>query len=251
MTQQISNKDDILIVGADGYIGSNRFLQTDRQVFCIDKKTGKDFLDVKPQKYGTIVFLAADLANTDEAFAYNQKLYKHLDKWLKAFPNTHVIYTSSAAVYPDSPDPHKEDESVAPPTRYGDSKLLGEYHVREYKRHTILRLSNVTGSRPNGRKGAGVRDSFLDGSRVIYGNGSQIRDFVNVGTVWAVIDSAISYPQAWAGVTNISTGRGQRILDVFHGINGASDPIFEPTRPGDVKCSILDNTKMMETLAKC
>lgn len=54
--------------------------------------------------------------------------------------NIKLVYTSSDYVYA-GPGPHREDELVSSPYRFGWSKLGGEFAIRMVDRHLILRLS--------------------------------------------------------------------------------------------------------------
>lgn len=230
---------DILIVGSDGYIGSNTPLVADG----IDLKSGKDFLETEATRYDTIIFLAAQLEATPEAYAYNERLYNALNYWIINFNDTHVIYASSAAVYGESPTPHKENDYLVPLNLYGMSKLLGEYQVREYPRHTVFRFSNVYG-KAQGLPGHGVTEAFEEGGNTIYGDGEQTRDFIHVNELWRYICLAVNHPDIWQGVFNLSTGESITINDWFKE-HGKGEPVYEPAREGDIRYSALDNTKML------
>lgn len=237
----MSEISDILVVGSGGYIGQN----SPYDFTPIDLKDGNDFLDLEPYAVNVIIFLAARLESTQGAYLYNYLLYKKLDEWLEEFPYTHVIYTSSAAVYGEGDLPHKENEYFVPLNLYGESKLAGEYHVREYKNHTVLRLGNVFG----GDGGHGVTEAFQRGERKIFGSGEQIRDFVPVSKVWQVINAAIHAPDVWQGVFNVSLGRPTTINDWFEK-HGDGVPEHVSTRAGDIDVSMLDNSKMVRALAE-
>ena len=164
-----------LLVGGAGFIGRNlwsKWSVPERTVF--DLSFGQDVLDGIEGKWDTIVFLAVDMGRTARALAYNKELYRALDDYMYKYPDTHVIYTSSAAVYGDSNEPRTERSLTGPVNLYGQSKLLGEAYVQQYQRHTILRLSNVH----DRGAGHGVWDSFVNGNRRIHGDGSQVRDYI-------------------------------------------------------------------------
>ena len=181
------------------------------------------------------------MARTGKAKAYNIEMYDALDEYMEEHPDTHVIYTSSAAVYGDRIEPQSEHSLVGPVNLYGQSKLIGEAYVQQYPKHTILRLSNVIGR----GDGHGVYDSFLNGGTTIFGDGMNVRDYVAAGTVAGVIQQAAKYPERWQGITNVSTGEGKTVLEIFKEINGDGyEPVFEKKRPGDARYSVLDNTKM-------
>jgi nucleoside-diphosphate-sugar epimerase len=232
----------ILVVGGRGFIGLN-LMEHLPQADILDLKDGQDWLEVDfYKKYETIVFLAVDMGQTKKAYKYNEELYMALDDYMFNYPDTQVIYTSSAAIYPDSMKPSSEKTLPSPNGWYGKSKMLGELYVQQYRNHTILRLSNVYGY-----GGKGAWDLFLRGHNEIYGDGSQIRDYVAVRYVCDSIVGAIKYPDKWRGVTNVSRGRGTTTLELLNAFN-TKKPVFKPARKGDVQCSILCKDKMEELM---
>lgn len=226
----------VLIVGGDGFIGRNLQLLLSKAT-VIDKKLGIDFLDVEPYKVNVIVFLAVDMGKTKSAYSYNKKLFGKLDEWLSVYPDTHVIYTSSAAVYGEASKPVSERDLPKPANLYGDAKLLGECYVQQFKKHTILRLSNVFGP-----WGHGAINRFMRLENKIYGDGKQVRDYVSVFMVVSAILDAIAHPDKWQGITNVSSGRGRTTKDIYKEY-GTGKPRFVNARVGDVEYSVLDNRK--------
>lgn len=235
----------ILLVGSDGYIGSNCPFSCDKA----DIKSGKDFLKMKPEKYDVIIFLAAKLGNGQKDLMYNEKLYAQLDYWVAQYPETHVIYASSAAVYGEGNLNWAEYNYPMPINGYGHSKLSGEYHVREYDLHTVLRFGNVYG-KMEGREGNGVTEKFRSGSITIYGDGEQVRDFVPVETIWKVIDSAIKNYRYWRGVFNVSMSTPMTV-NQWYELHGRGKPMHVAERPGDIRVSMLNNLKMKKAIQAC
>lgn len=241
---------NILLVGSEGYIGSNCPIKNIKK---IDLKNGQDFLTYPiDNEIQTIIFLASAKPNinqTQEDYLYNEKLYDRLDQWVKNNNMVHVIFASSAAVYGNTIKPSKENDYLEPINIYGRSKLSGEYRIREYPRHTILRFGNVYGHM-QGKSGNGVTEIFMNGGNKIYGDGTQIRDFVPIRIIWNVINSAINYPVQWRGVINVGTGKGKTINEWFKGW-GHGEPEYAPFIDGDVLFSTLNNNKMLERLKLC
>lgn len=235
-----------LLVGSDGYIGSNcNMSDTDK----MDIESGHDFLNQNIGPYDCIVFLAARLDPTKAAYEYNEGLYSRLDAWLKMRPNTHVIYASSAAVYGESSVVNREGDYPRPISLYGESKLSGEFRVREYDRHTVLRFGNVYG-KLNGQEGHGATELFQMGVKTIYGDGEQVRDFVPVSKIWQVIRMARKYPKYWQGVFNVSLSK-PKTVNQWYAEHGHGDPDHVAARRGDIRISLLDNTKMRQRLILC
>lgn len=224
----------VLVVGGAGFIGKHLNIGK-----TLDIENGEDVRDGIYEKYDVIVFLAVDMGRTDQSYEYNQQLYEALDDYMDIFPKTHVIYTSSAAIYPDMSLKASELTPPEPVNLYGKAKLLGECYVQQYKNHTILRLANVYGE-----GGSGAIDVFLNGNRRIFGNGSQVRDYIPVTVVCDVIRTAIKNPKKFQGITNISTGVGKTTNEIYKKFSLNKKPQYVKPRKGDVQYSVLDNSKL-------
>jgi len=235
----------ILIAGGEGFIGSHVakvFDGLDVGLYEIaDLKSGTDVCNVDGSKYDVIVLLAANLGHDMQMFQDNLAIYR----WAMR-QTAHIIYTSSAAVYGDSDLPHTEDEPLKAPTIYGRSKLLGEQLIKQASsNYTILRLGNVYGD----GEGNGAIDIFKRGGTKIYGDGSDIRDYVHVKVVAEAIKTIALNPTAYNKETfNISSNEPMTTKAAwysFFNYNGdySITPEYLPPRGFDVKCSILNNSK--------
>ena len=111
----------------------------------------------------------------------------------------------------------------------------------------LLALGNVYGPRQDPHGEAGVVAIFLGRmlrgeTPVIFGDGSQVRDYVYVGDVADAFARAMD-ADAQGGV-NIATGTGTSVVQLFKacarttGYKGA--PTFEPARLGELQASVLD-----------
>lgn len=175
-----------------------------------------------------------------------------------------VVYASSSSVYGDSPTmPKREDMPPNPLSPYALTKLAGEFYCRVfytiYGLETVsLRYFNVFGPRQDpASQYAAVIPRFvtamLAGEQpVIYGDGTQTRDFTFVGNNVEANLLACTAPGAAGKVFNIACGERYSLLDLVNMINrllGTDiQPRFEPGRPGDVKHSLADISRAAETL---
>lgn len=231
----------ILIAGGEGFIGTNlrkAFDNLDPDLYDVaDLKSGTDICTVDGSKYEVIVLLAANLGHDMDMFQDNLRICK----WAMR-QTAHIIYTSSAAVYADSEKPHVETEPTPAPTLYGRSKLLGEQLISQgCKRRTILRLANVYG---NG-DGNGAIDIFKRGGTKIYGDGSDIRDYVPVRVVCNAIKTIALNPDDFnKEIYNISMNEPMTTKAAFYSFGDYTKTAeYVPARGFDVKCSILNNAK--------
>ncbi len=164
------------------------------------------------------------------------------------------VLASSCAVYGDLKPPLRETGQVRPLSPYAASKVAAEALCQSYHRlygiKTVsLRYFNVYGPRqPAGGSYSAVIPSFISklasGRRpVIYGDGSQVRDFVFIQDVVAanlLAASGGSPGQCY----NIGGGRPTSVLDLLDMIRtqmGARlQPVFAEPRKGDIRESWAD-----------
>jgi len=232
----------ILIAGGKGFIGSHLtklFDGLDVGLYeTADLKEGIDVCDIRDTSaYDVIVLLAANLGQDMDMFQDNLAIYR----WAMR-QNAHIIYTSSAAVYGDSVQPHSEGEPTPAPTFYGRSKLLGEQFITQAcKRRTIVRLSNVYG---NG-DGNGAIDIFKRGGNKIYGDGTDVRDYIHVDVVAEALKRIALNPDKYNGeIFNISSGVPMTTNAAYmkFGNEGLAAQ-YLPQRGFDVRHSLLNNRK--------
>src|SRR5262249_17891796 len=109
-----------------------------------------------------------------------------------------------------------------------------------------LRFGNVYGPRQDPHGEAGVVAIFLKRvaagqTPTIFGDGSQVRDYVFVGDVVRATLAAAGYQ---GGVFNVGTGVGTSVSELGEGRRGAVGREFEVEhageRLGDLKRSVLD-----------
>ncbi len=182
----------------------------------------------------------------------------------KEFGVKRVIYASSSSIYGDNEIlPKTEDMPVNPLSPYALSKYTGERYCRIFTRiyglETVcLRYFNVFGPNqdPTSQYSA-VIPKFIrlmsEGKRpVIYGDGSQSRDFTYVSNVVAANLLACTVEGIEGELFNIACGQSYTLLHLVDALNrilGTNiEPIFEEERPGDVKHSLADISRAKETL---
>ncbi len=173
-----------------------------------------------------------------------------------------VIFASTAGALYGEPHrlPAREDDPILPASPYGLHKYLGELYMGYYRRvhglnTTILRYGNVYGPRQDPSTEAGVvaifTEAMLRGRRpVIFGDGTQVRDFVYVGDVadanLRVLGRDLPAP------IHIGTGEGTSVNDLaarIAALTGARAlPDHGPAIQGEVYKIFLDTTRTGEVL---
>lgn len=164
-----------------------------------------------------------------------------------------VVFSSSAGVFGELKTlPIREDHPVEPDSPYGASKLAAEkmclaYHKLYGLEAACLRYFNVYGVRQRFDAYGNVIPIFAhrifnDSPILIYGDGEQTRDFVNVrDIVQANYKAALSHS---SGAFNIGSATSITINDLVHKMRDLSgrDVVIDyaAPRPGDVRDSLAD-----------
>jgi len=174
------------------------------------------------------------------------------------------IYVSSAAIYGKIETlPLHESLVPQPISPYGASKLAAENYCKVfyevYGLATVcLRYFNVYGPRQTYGPYSGVITIFinqlLSNQRpIIYGDGEQTRDFVNIQDVVDASMLALARKSAVGEVFNIGTGYAtsiNKVARLLQEITGKTElePLHTNPRTGDIRHSYADITKARKVL---
>ncbi|MBU7594433.1 NAD-dependent epimerase/dehydratase family protein [Metabacillus halosaccharovorans] len=170
------------------------------------------------------------------------------------------VFCSSAAIYGNSQKlPLQEGEAGNPISPYGLNKWTGELYCHKWEEmygvsSLIYRFSNVYGPRQHVSEESSVITCFTnllleDKPVTIHGDGEQSRDFIYVGDVAEAIYRGVM--SQLSGVYNLSTGTEVTINQLVEALNKhhtMSTIQHVDSRQGDIRRSILDNTKIKRDL---
>lgn len=172
-----------------------------------------------------------------------------------------VVFASSAAIY-GNPEylPVDEKHPCRPLSPYGITKHAASYYCKMYHalyglEYAMLRYANVYGPRQDHHGEGGVVTIFvnklLTGERpVIFGDGSQTRDFVYVKDVAQA--NVLAVETAGCQEVNISIGTELTVIKLYQTMTGVLglnlEPVFGPERAGDIYRSCLDSRLAQEAL---
>jgi nucleoside-diphosphate-sugar epimerase len=168
-----------------------------------------------------------------------------------------IVYSSSAGIFGELKQlPISEDHPLEPDSPYGASKLAGEKECLAFAKifdleAIALRYFNVYGPRQRFDAYGNVIPTFtfqlLRGERLmIFGDGGQTRDFINVGDV---VQANLRAAEATgvSGAFNLGSGTRVSINDLVRLLGKVTgiepDFAYGPTRPGDVRDSLADFSK--------
>jgi UDP-glucose 4-epimerase len=171
-----------------------------------------------------------------------------------------MVFSSSAATFgtPDL-DIVTEETPTAPESPYGESKLIGEWLIRDQAvatglRHTSLRYFNVVGSGSDDLYDSSPHNLFplvfesliagrtprINGDDYDTPDGTCVRDYVHVtdlATAHVVAARRLAAGDELAAVYNLGSGSGvsvRQIMDTVREVTGIDfTPEIGPRRPGD------------------
>jgi UDP-glucose 4-epimerase len=161
------------------------------------------------------------------------------------------LFASTAAIYGDKRSSCRETDTPEPASPYASSKIASEYYCRVYASlygipTVVLRYFNVYGPGQSSRY-AGVITRFVKEALhgkppVIFGDGSQTRDFVFVDDVIRATVTSLTQSVPKGTILNIGTGRATSINSLARQVLRHFDlknlqPIHAPPRLGEVRHS--------------
>ncbi|MEU6953317.1 NAD-dependent epimerase/dehydratase family protein [Streptomyces sp. NPDC045714] len=173
----------------------------------------------------------------------------------------HVIAASSSSVYGANPHlPKHEDLRPAPLSPYAVSKLAAESYLASYHHCYDLpvlpfRFFNVYGPRqPAGHDYAAVVPAWINAAMtgqpvLVNGDGLQSRDFTYVETVCRVLTRAVLRKVVSADPVNLAYGTRTSLAELITELEAVLgtplDPRHLPPRPGDVRHSLAENSRLL------
>ena len=195
----------------------------------------------------------------EEYFDVNVKGTENIFKIAKKFKKK-VVYASSSSIYGDSKQiPIKENSDRNPINPYGQTKLDDEFLAEKYSNSGLevigLRYFNIFGKGQTGSY-AGVITQFMrklneQKPPIIYGDGTQIRDFIHVSDI-AEANLSAMLSKTNSGFFNVGTGVGTKIKDLakimIKIFNEKFEPNYHDSLKGDVKISQADISKSQDLL---
>ena len=271
-----------VVTGGAGFVGSHLvklLVKNGHKITVIDNlHTGKkenlgevkdkiEFLNIDIQDYDSMeknmkdidgVFHQAALTVVQDSFTRPEEYFDvnvHGTENIFKLANENkfkVVYASSSSVYGHKLEtPITEDAERSPINPYGKTKLEAEHLVEKYSKLNTeiigLRYFNIFGKGQT-LEYAGVITKFLDRinekkSPIIFGNGSQIRDFIHVNDVARANLMAMNSDSSNL-IVNIGTGNPISILELANMMIDISElklaPIFAEALEGDIEKSHAD-----------
>jgi len=277
------NKKTFLITGGSGFLGSHltQKLVKENRVVLIDivnnlpqniKQSVKFYhLDInsskikaifKKERPQIIYHLAGPIALRreidDPIFKKSLNVLGNLNNILKCCTDYKaekiIFFSSGGAVYEGTKIiPTPENYPVHSTSLYGIANLIIEKYLKSYSQKyglgfTILRFSNIYGPRQwvSGIIPTIIVKALSGLSPIIYGDGTQTRDFVFVDD--AVEASVLAIKDNKNEIYNVSSGREISINEIFNKITKIlqkrTKPIYQRAKSEEIKRSCLDNSRI-------
>ncbi len=279
--------DKILITGGAGFIGTNlvNHLLGKYEIRVLDlfpenneeyfRKLGVEILkgDIRDEKTAReavkgckyVVHLAAqtDVIKSveDPKFDFENNAWGTLNMLNASKENSieKFVFASSSAALGEKEPPIREDMVPKPISPYGASKLAGEGYCSTFYgsyglKTVVLRFANVYGIHSTHKTSVIAKfiRRILEGKElVVYGDGTQTRDYINVKDICSAIE--LSLEKNVGGETfQIGTGKETSILqliDILKSVSGKELNIrYEPPRKGEILRNYVDNSKAKRAL---
>ena len=268
----------IMVTGGAGFIGTHlckHLHDSGHQIISLDcnhvgdKPWGCVNADIRDSLeldgIDIIVHLAAQISvpisieHPDETLSVNVDGTSSIIAAAESSGVKRILFASSAAVYGDSDQvPVSEEAPLIPQSPYAVSKIIGEELLRRSEIESCsLRFFNVYGPNQSAEGGyAAVIPAFkkaiAEGKEcTIFGDGTQIRDFIHIDDLVRIIGLAIAAEKLPLEL-NIASGEATSLLDLIE-ILGESNPdlappAFHEERAGDIHTSLADISRLLDTL---
>ena len=254
-------KKRILVTGGAGFIGSN-FCNTHKEkyeVIALDNLLLGDWDNVqegvrkiegdackledleKVGKVDYVLHLAGSSSapmfgegNMANAYVNSVESFVRVLEWAQNIGAKKIMYASTSSLYANNPIPLTEDQHVTPPNHYAVTKAMYEHCARcfcmQHPEMDIIgfRFMSVYGPNEEAKgKYANIISQFAwDIARgkapIIFGDGTQFRDFTHVSDVVQAITLAMESEERFgAEVFNIGTGKSCTLNDIVEALNAA------------------------------
>jgi UDP-glucose 4-epimerase len=187
---------------------------------------------------------------------------QHILEECKNIPIKKFVFASSSSVYGNiNKLPMHEDDELSPISPYGLTKLVGEKLCKLYCETfsipvTSLRYFTVYGprQRPDMAFHKFMTSIMLNKPIIIYGDGSQTRDFTFIDDIVNATINAALYGKI-NSIYNIGGGNRIKLIDAINLLKSITNKNvkleFKEPQKGDVKDTYADTTKAKTEINYC
>jgi UDP-glucose 4-epimerase len=253
LADYLAERGDVAVTVIDNEsLGDRRHLDLDKVRFVAGDLRNRDDLRSALEGQDAVVHLAADTrvieSIADPAHNFESNVvgtFNLLELCRELGVNRLVAASTGGAILGDVEPPVHEDMAPQPTSPYGASKLMLEGYLSAFASSygmstCALRFSNIYGPR-SFHKGSVVAHFYkqvLTGEKlVVYGDGSQTRDFLYVGDLVEGIWTAVQAPAR--GAYQLGSGTPttvNQLLEVMRTVTGLDlEVVYQDFRAGEVR----------------
>jgi UDP-glucose 4-epimerase len=253
LADYLTRQDDVAVSVIDNEsLGDRKHLDLDKVRFIHGDLRNRDELRSALEGQDAVVHLAADTrvieSIADPAHNFESNVvgtFNLLELSRELGVGRIVAASTGGAILGDVEPPVHEQMAPQPTSPYGASKLMLEGYLSAYASSydmstCALRFSNIYGPR-SFHKGSVVAHFYkqiLAGEKlVVYGDGSQTRDYLYVGDLVEGIWTAVKSPAQ--GAYQLGSGTGttlNQLLDHMRTVTGLDlDVVYQDFRAGEVR----------------
>jgi UDP-glucose 4-epimerase len=253
LADYLTGRGDVTVTVIDNEsLGDRRHLDLEKVRFIAGDLRNRDELRSALEGQDAVVHLAADTrvieSIADPAHNFESNVigtFNLLELCRELGVERIVAASTGGAILGDVEPPVHEQMAPQPTSPYGASKLMLEGYLSAYSSSyglssCALRFSNIYGPR-SFHKGSVVAHFYkqiLAGEKlVVYGDGSQTRDFLYVGDLVEAIWAAVESPAE--GAYQLGSGKPttvNHLLEVIRTVTGLDlEVVYQDFRAGEVR----------------
>ncbi|HEX2175756.1 MAG TPA: NAD-dependent epimerase/dehydratase family protein [Nocardioidaceae bacterium] len=253
LADYLTGRGDVAVTVIDNEsLGDRRHLDLDKVRFIAGDLRNRDELRSAVEGQDVVVHLAADTrvieSIADPAYNFGSNVigsFNLLELCREVGVNRIVAASTGGAILGDVEPPVHEEMAPQPTSPYGASKLMLEGYLSAYASSygmstCALRFSNIYGPR-SFHKGSVVAHFYkqiLAGEKlVVYGDGSQTRDYLYVRDLVEGIWTAVESPAQ--GAYQLGSGTGttiNQLLEHMRTVTGLDlEVVYQDFRAGEVR----------------
>ncbi|WP_049927379.1 NAD-dependent epimerase/dehydratase family protein [Halopiger goleimassiliensis] len=260
LATELADRNDVIVID-DGYLGTPDNL--DESVTYRERCVLEDDL---PTDVDVVFHLAAlssyamHESNPQRGARVNVEGFVNTVEQARQDGCETIVYASTSSIYGSRTEPTPEDVPVTVNTGYEASKLARERYAEYFANHYDLttcglRLFSVyqgyDGAEAHKDEYANVIAQFADDiangrSPVLYGDGSQTRDFTHVSDVVRAFEVAAE--EGLEGVFNVGTGQRYSFNEVVERLN---EQLGTSVEPEYTENPIPEDVYVYDTCADC